>query len=225
MAQQSGSARRALRDLLPATLATGAAGLVVALVVGGTGAAVRSVVGPGRGSSGSAVAELAADPAVGRGGDPAAGVTVRVRPKVPPAIGIVSAFDLVPQPVGAAQAGAEQVVVRGVLLARTSPPEIVAASSPVLAAAVEAPSAVADVVSAPSAAPTPPPDPSKPARRRTKPTAARRTDTVTLASSDRVPLTASDDDDDRRTAERTADPGDRRNGPPDHAPAYGLRSR
>jgi hypothetical protein len=231
MAQQSGNARRALRDLLPATLATGAAGLVVALVVGGTGAAVRSVVGPGRGGAGAPVAELAGDAGVAPGADGPAGVTVRVRPSLPPAIGVVSALDLAPQPpaavaVGATRSSVEPAVVRGVLLERTPPTTLAASSLGAIAVAVDAAPVVAVPVVAPSTG-QPSPDPAKPERRRSLPNATRRTGTVTLASTDRVALTSSDDRDSKagRTDGGTAKRGDARNGPPDHAPAHGFRSR
>src|SRR5688572_22437387 len=117
--------RRALRDVIPATLATGAAGLVVALVVGGATQGIQSALVPGERDLPAYAAELAAG-ATGVGAD---GVTVDVRAARPRSIGITAAFDLLPP-----GAVAEDVAVRGAFLQRDAA-SIVASAPPAPATA------------------------------------------------------------------------------------------
>jgi hypothetical protein len=78
------------------TLASGLAGLIVTLLVGGTTAAVRSTLGPSSGSG--ALPALAVDAFSGEGpaaaASRAAAVSVRVRPSRPAPAGIASILDL-----------------------------------------------------------------------------------------------------------------------------------
>ena len=157
MATHPGS-RRVLRDLVPATLATGAAALVVTLLVGGATADVRGTLMSGGGRPATAVAELAGTPGVA-GALAAADLTVRVRPSLPAPIRVVSVLDLLPPDraprppgpsLGARGAGRDRPAVRP----PTSAP--VAASTAVLSVV---PAAVASPgPTAPTTPTTPAPD-------------------------------------------------------------------
>ena len=222
---------RVLRDLVPATLATGAAGLVVALVVGGASAGIRSVVAPGAGAPPAYAVSLAAEDVAAAGaGD---GVTVQVRPARPRAIGVVSVLDLIapPEVVAGRLAAADDDAVLGVFLSR--PP---AMPSPGVDVDVEGPVAPPPASAPEPAATAPAPTPSlalaadaKPRRATappaksksgTKPTGADAPLTSSSTSTERVafgpPAPDAAEDDEHRPSP---------NGPPDHAPAYGRRAR
>lgn len=159
MTQQSTTSRRPLRDVAPATLAAGAAGLVVTLLVGGTTAGIQSALGPGVErlpgmASGVVDAGQWALPS-SRGN---AGVTVRVRPARPATPSPLSVFDLapaasevaigarpssVPRPALAAASAAAAVPETTAVPAPPSPitaaPAPAEASAPVLTVVVKAP--------------------------------------------------------------------------------------
>ena len=222
MTQTSGSSRRALRDLVPATLATGAAGLVVALVVGGTTAAVRSVVAPDGRTAGPAIAELAGD-VVTSGAAAARDVTVRVQPARPPAIGVVAAFDLAPPTASPlAVASAKPAVPASASRAPVVTPATSVLSSPVLASPVVA---AATTPAAPLVATVPERGRAK-GPKGAKAATSSPSSTVSLASTGRVALdgATSDDGDDGEGGE-DGKARHRGNGPPDHAPAKGYRNR
>ena len=228
MAMQSGS-RRALRDLVPATLATGAAGLVVTLLVGGATQDLHGALAPGSGDLPTYAAELA-DLEPGAPAAAAAGrVTVRVRPSLPAALGVVSAFDLVPSAGGLAFSAAD---VRGVRVERAARTVAVAVAI-AGAAAGSAPDVAAspvDVAPAPRVA-EPVVDASDAKGMRRPPRAAKTSKfrdvepalALALASGDRVALASMADRDTSIDGGSDRERGRWHDAPPAHAPAHGHR--
>ena len=223
--------RRALRDLLPATLATGAAGLVVSMLVGGTAQGIRSALDP---ADARDVPTYSAAPAIDPHRDR---VTVRVRPALPGPLGVVSFLDLAGAVSGMSPASTIETTVRGVLLDRDPPPEPGAAApadTPVAPVSAEPPAAVtpAAAVAEGTVGPTEP-------RRRPKSKGRDRVTapTVLAASDQRVALDAGPTtDEDGEPATEGKHPNDAKdrvkhghepspNGPPPHAPAHGYRVR
>ena len=215
-AHQSGSSRRALRDLVPVTMATGLAGVIVALLVGGTTAGIRSVLGPDGGSGNLpnlAAGVAAGDPAAvdGAGAD---GISVRVRPSRPPVLSVESVFDLAaPLPSDTATV---PLAVRGATFERTSTIGTVlpSAVSALAATAVTAPVPASPVAVVPAVAPSP-------AERepRTKPRTKPRADDEATVRAASYATTATTDD------RRVDHPKSKHEAPPDHAVANGLRRR
>lgn len=220
MAQRSGR-RRALADLLPATLATGAAGLVVSLVVGGTTAGLQSALRPpGGGAAPNVVATAGLDDAVAV----RRGVTVSVRPKLPAAIGVVAALDLLPAPALARSASAGDAGPRSpsVVLASSSTRRETPAVPVMVLAAVPA-SAELAAASTDTAAPAM----ATPAKSKPKARTTARTDrlagdgVVALGSGSRVAadgLAATTAPDATKPTPRS-----KHEAPPPHAPAHGYR--
>mgnify|MGYP006952608690 CR=1 FL=1 len=249
MAKQLGAQRRVLRDLVPATLATGAAGLVVALVVGGTTGGLQSAL-----SRADEALPTYADSSVAAAGSLGADdVTVQVRPSLPAALPLVALFDAErssassPTSVGRAApasvmtaAAATDTAVQGVFLDRfDSTAEPVAAAPP--ATAAPEPPAAATAAGKPNDLS----DKRRPAKGNID---ERQPDTVRAAGSEdaakREPSKRKSDADkpakpgadtdagassDTDTDTDTGASGDaesrRRPAPPDHAPARGHPSR
>jgi hypothetical protein len=222
--QQSGSSsRRALRDLVPVTLASGLAGLIVTLLVGGTTAAIRSTLGPGSGSG--ALPALAVDAFAGDGPGAAASrdaaVSVRVRPSRPAPIGIVSILDLMDvaehaSPTAVLASSGDRTALRSVALRPLVPPVPTVAAAAAVAPLVAAPGGVATT---PAAGADPPARGAKASKAKAEKSASPNRDAVVSASSDRVRFggEADDADDGAATPHHSA--------PPDHAVAKGHRSR
>ena len=236
---ESPAARRALRDLLPATLATGAAGLVVALVVGGTSEGLRAAFVPATRDVPTYATGL---PPGARGGDGLGGdrVTVTVRPSAARG-GAASILDLVPDADAAVTPPLSVVAVRGVRFERATDALLPAgATAPMAAPAPDAPPdpEAAPAVAPPTSASTVVAAAEAPAKRRgtlratisngggggggggkAKPGAET---TVAVASTQPVPLDAA-------PAPAVEEPerqhGRSHEAPPPHAPAYGYRTR
>lgn len=236
MGQPQSGPRRVLRDLVPATLATGAAGLVVTLLVGGTTQGIGSVLVDGADRS---IPEYTVGAEASASLRPDA-VTVHVRPGLPRPIGVVSVLDLLPFSPTAEPGRA----VEGVVLARTGPTVAAAAradtvvvtdaltdvaTAPAATVVVPAPASVAvipapDVVAASEAA-----TPRRRPARTAKP--AKTVPALTVASAERVELSsdnvAATSVSSATSATTEAERGDDRphEAPPDHAPAHGRRVR
>ena len=215
---QAARRRRALADLLPATLATGVAGLVVSVLVGGTTTGLHSALSERDATDAPAYVADAA------GAAPGDGITVRVRPSAPKASGLAAALDLAPTD---AVASAPAAVARRAAATRAARSETAVASpSPVTTSAPDAIVLVAAV-----------PEPivevlATKAKRSGRTSKARAGEsTLTAASSGWVALdgaaattTTAGADGDAGTD--TADERRRHSheAPPPHAPAYGRRT-
>lgn len=216
MTQVAARRRRAWADLVPATLATGAAGLVVTLVVGSAASTLRSAVPQAESALPAFATGGGTDDSPPAGG---AAVRVRVRPSMPPSLAMVAGFDLVlsrPPTTERASRGAAPAAA-GVAEA----PAQVLSETMVAAPAPIAPTTPTLVGEGPSTAPAPPVRPGK-GRSKPRPTT---TDAVSLASDGRVALAGAATDE---AAGATPSRGRGRDGagaPPPHAPAKGHPDR
>lgn len=232
MAVPAGSRGRALRDLIPATLTTAAAGLAAAVLVASLTEGVETAFAPGVRAAPTYAAEPPPAAGAGTAGRPGGaagnGVTVRVRPSRPRPLGVVAALDpFLPADIAVRSSVASRDAfdapsARGLVLAAATagppatgvvPPTPVAPDAP---AVVPAPT-VTDV--APPAARDASSSRSK-ARRK----AAHDGAPLTAASTDRVAFGPPAPDASVVVADDESTPRRRTpHAPPDHAPAYGHR--
>lgn len=115
MAEQPGS-RRGVRDLLPATLATAAAGVLVVLLVGGTTSGISDLVGPAERGAVVALAPRGDGLSAAEDGT----VSVQVRPALHGALPMLSALALTAVPSAPTRTSPTSIetIVAGVSLTR-----------------------------------------------------------------------------------------------------------